>query len=314
MIGELCNLMNCCKPNAVSDKLMLKSENLYGNTNENTDNNMNNNETQSRKNPKGEIVNKYTDSVITFSNLKVKENKHNKRVVDTLVIGAKEVILEGEMFFHKQIIIDKLGIKNEIRTERKGITIFGICDDINDQNTGIDFNLNLSKKKLKNKKDKNIPLFKIEYIKNDENYVLALVNKEIKMQLYIDSDFIIENNSNLDFMIGKIQITIKSPGNQKEDLFSVEVEGKIYQYNKFKDCPITIGRSNTHIIIKNSSISKTHAIIEYNEEHGTISIKDNGSTNGTYFILCNKYPYIYILSDLTMKLFESKFTIKLHEN
>ena len=103
MIGELCNLMNCCKPNAVSDKLMLKSENLYGNTNENTDNNMNNNETQSRKNPKGEIVNKYTDSVITFSNLKVKENKHNKRVVDTLVIGAKEVILEGEMFFHKQI-------------------------------------------------------------------------------------------------------------------------------------------------------------------------------------------------------------------
>jgi hypothetical protein len=312
MIGELCNLMNCCKPNAESDKLMLKSENLYGNTNENTDNNMNNNETQSRKNPKGEIVNKYTDSVITFSNLKVKENKHNKRVVDTLVIGAKEVILEGEMFFHKQIIIDKLGIKNEIRTERKGITIFGICDDINDQNTGIDFNLNLSKKKLKNKKDKNIPLFKIEYIKNDENYVLALVNKEIKMQLYIDSDFIIENNSNLDFMIGKIQITIKSPGNQKEDLFSVEVEGKIYQYNKFKDCPITIGRSNTHIIIKNSSISKTHAIIEYNKEKGSILIKDNGSAIGTYFILWKKY--LYILSVLNMKLFESKFTVKLNEN
>ena len=151
MFSELCNLMNCCKPNAVSDKLMLKSENLYGNTNENTDNNMNNNETQSRKNPKGEIVNKYTDSVITFSNLKVKENKHNKRVVDTLVIGAKEVILEGEMFFHKQIIIDKLGIKNEIRTERKGKTIFGINNDINFQNTGIDLNLNLSKKKLKKK-------------------------------------------------------------------------------------------------------------------------------------------------------------------
>ena len=314
MIGELCNLMNCCKPNSDSDKLMLRSDHLYGNTNEITDNNVNNNETQSRKNPKNEAVNKYSDSVITFSNLKVKENKHNKRVLDTLVIGSKEIILDGEMFFHKQIVIDKLGIKNDIRTERKGITIFGICDDINDQNTGIDFNLNLSKKKLKNKKEKNIPLFKIEYIKNDENYVLALVNKEIKMQLYIDSDFIIENNSNLDFMIGKIQIAIKSPVHQKDELFSVEVEGKIYQYNKIKDCPITIGRSNTHIIIKNSSISKTHAIIEYNEEHGTISIKDNGSTNGTYFILGHKYPYIYILSDLTMKLFESKFTIKLHEN
>ena len=59
------------------------------------------------------------------------------------------------MFFLKQIIIDKLGIKNEIRTERKGKKIFVIYNDINFQNTGIDLNLNLSKKKLK-KKDKNI--------------------------------------------------------------------------------------------------------------------------------------------------------------
>ena len=314
MIEEFCNLMNCCKPKTDSDKLMIKSDNLYDNTNEITDNNLNYNDTQSRKNPKSENVNKYSDSVITFSNLKVKENNRNRRVLDTLIIGSKEILLEGEMFFDKQILIDKLGIKNEIRTERKGITIFGICDDINDQNTGIDFNLNLSKKKLKNKKNKNIPLFKIEYIKNDENYVLALVNKEIKIQLCIENDFIIENNSNLDFMIGKIPISIKSPLNANEDLFSIEVEGKIYQYNKQKDCPITIGRSNTHIIIKNTSISKTHAIIEYNEENGTISIKDNGSTNGTYFVICNKYPYIYILTDLTMKLFDSKFTVKLLEN
>lgn len=59
------------------------------------------------------------------------------------------------MFFHKQIIIDQLSIKNEIRTERKGKKIFVIYNDINFQNTGIDLNLNLSKKKLK-KKDKNI--------------------------------------------------------------------------------------------------------------------------------------------------------------
>ena len=50
------------------------------------------------------------------------------------------------MFFHKQIIIDQLSIKNEIRTERKGKKIFVIYNDINFQNTGIDFNLNLSKK------------------------------------------------------------------------------------------------------------------------------------------------------------------------
>ena len=51
-------------------------------------------------------------------------------------------------------------------------------------------------------------------------------------------------------MIGKIQITIKSAVHKKDELFSIEVERKIYQYNKIKNCPIR--RSNTHIIIKNS--------------------------------------------------------------
>jgi hypothetical protein len=34
---------------------------------------------------------------------------------------------------------------------------------MNEPYSGIDFNLNLLKKKLKNKKEKNIPLFEIEY-------------------------------------------------------------------------------------------------------------------------------------------------------
>ena len=59
MIEEFCNLMNCCKPKTDSDKLMIKSDNLYDNTNEITDNNLNYNDTQSRKNPKSENVNKY---------------------------------------------------------------------------------------------------------------------------------------------------------------------------------------------------------------------------------------------------------------
>ena len=60
---------------------MLKAEHLYRNKNEITDNNVNNNETQSIKNAKNEIFNKYSDSVFTFRNLKVKEKNHIKRVV-----------------------------------------------------------------------------------------------------------------------------------------------------------------------------------------------------------------------------------------
>ena len=60
---------------------MLGAEHLYRNTNEITDNNVNNNETQSIKNAKNETVNKYSVSVFTFRNLKVKEKNHIKRVV-----------------------------------------------------------------------------------------------------------------------------------------------------------------------------------------------------------------------------------------
>ena len=97
-------------------------------------------------------------------------------------------------------------------------------------------------------------------------------------------------------------------------MFSVEVEGKLYKYNKLTDCPVTLGRNNTHIIIKNSSISKNHAIISYNQDTDSISFRDNGSTNGTFFVIGNNFPYVYILSNLTLKLFESKFTITLIEN
>ena len=53
--------------------------------------------------------------------------------------------------------------------------------------------------------------------------------------------------------------------------FLLKLKEKIYQYNKIKNCPIR--RSDTHIIIKNSSISKTHVINESNEEKGIFQLR-----------------------------------------
>ena len=254
----------------------------------------------------------HKDSIITFSDTKVKQNKIKKRVLDTLVIGSRELILEGDIFYNEIIKIDKIGIKNENRINKNGIAIFGISDDFND-NCGIDFNLNLSKKKLKNKKDTNIPIFKIEYIKEDENYILSLINKDIKILLLIENDFLIDYNSNLNFMIGKIQIKIISPKNEKDEIFYVETEGKNYKFNK-KELPLTIGRGNSNINIKHNSISKIHAIIDFNTESSSLFIRDNESTNGTFFLIDDNFPFIYLLFDCTMKIFDSKFTIKIIDN
>jgi hypothetical protein len=311
MFHELLNYINCCKPKNELDKLIIKEENLGLSTNELTEKNKLLSE-EIRQNIKKD-GNYCSESIISFSNLKVKTMKKNQKIIDTLVLNAREIFLEGEIFFNKVIIIDKLGLKNDRRNEQNGITIFGISDDMNKPNSGIDFNLNLSKKKLKNKKDKNIPLFKIEYLKNEDIYTISVI-KDVKMLLYIEHDFLIENNTSLEFMIGKVSIIINSPKDENDEKFHIEIEGKTYTYYKKKDLPITIGRVNTSIILKNTSISKVHSIIEYNEENNTLSIRDNNSTNGTYFVLGNRHPFIYILSDLTLKLLDSKFTIKIHEN
>ena len=305
MLNGILNYINCCKTSNILDKCILKVENEQS-TNEPTEKN---NIPLNEGIKKIIIENKSKDSIITFSDTKVKQNKIKKRVLDTLVIGSRELILEGDIFYNKTIKIDKIGIKDENRINKNGITIFGVSDDFND-NCGIDFNLNLSKKKLKNKKDTNIPIFKIEFIKEDVNYILSLINKDIKILLLIENDFLIDNNSNLNFMIGKIQIKIISPKNEKDEIFYVETEGKNYKFNK-KELPLTIGRGNSNINIKHNSISKIHAVIDFNNDSNSLFIRDNESTNGTFFLIDDNFPFIYLLSDCTMKIFDSKFTIKI---
>ena len=305
MLNGILNYINCCKTSNILDKCILKVENEQS-TNEPTEKN---NIPLNEGIKKIIIENKSKDSIITFSDTKVKQNKIKKRVLDTLVIGSTELILEGDIFYNKTIKIDKIGIKDENRINKNGITIFGVSDDFND-NCGIDFNLNLSKKKLKNKKDTNIPIFKIDYIKEDVNYILSLINKDIKILLLIENDFLIDNNSNLNFMIGKIQIKIISPKNEKDEIFYVETEGKNYKFNK-KELPLTIGRGNSNINIKHNSISKIHAVIDFNNDSNSLFIRDNESTNGTFFLIDDNFPFIYLLSDCTMKIFDSKFTIKI---
>jgi hypothetical protein len=52
-------------------------------------------------------------------------------------------------------------------------------------------------------------------------------------------------------------------------------------------------------------------MINYQYDNKVICIKDNDSTNGTYFLIGKKYSFIYLLSDLTFKILEFKFKVKI---
>ena len=112
-------------------------------------------------------------------------------------------------------------------------------------------------------------------------------------------------------MIEKVLIIIESQKDENNNFLNITVEGQKNKYDKFKDCPITIGRGNAILNIKNNSISKNHSMINYQYDNKVICIKDNDSTNGTYFLIGKKYSLIYLLSDLTFKILEFKFKVKI---
>ena len=253
-------------------------------------------------------------SIVSFSNLKVKEGKESlNQNFDTEVLSTVELKLIGEIFWNKELYVDRIGLKIGNRIKKNGITIFGLgeTEDSNGNNV-IDFILNIPGGKIpyQNNNTKNNPLFSIEYDKNEDYFVLNIINKELKIYHYIDYEFLIQNGSYLEFVVGKIFFYIKAPKNENDNYFNIEVEGVNYNFNKIEDCPITIGRSNCKINIKNNSISKNHAVINYIEEKNCLFIKDLESTNGTYFILGEKCTSFKILKDMDFKILDYKFSIK----
>ena len=237
-------------------------------------------------------------SIITFSNMKVKEGKKDLNgLFDTEVLSTQELKLIGEIFWNKDLYIDRIGLKIGNRIKKNGNTIFGLGEqeDLNG-NIVIDFILNMPGGKIESMTplSKNNPLFSIDYDKNEEFFEMVLINKQLKIYYNIDNEFYLKNGSILEFMIGKIPI-----------------EGETYYYNKTKDVPISIGRNNATINIKNNSISKKHAVIDVLDN--CLYIKDLNSTNGTFFTINEKRPSIKISRDMHFKICDCKFSIKVIE-
>ena len=282
-----------------------KSRNNNININNNNNNNNNNIYNSIDKN----------SSIITFSNMKVKEyNMNVNQVFDTEVLSQQELKLIGEIFWNKELYIDRIGLKIGNRIKKNGNTIFGLGEqeDLNGKIV-IDFILNIPGGKIQsmNPISKNNPLFSIDYDKNEEFFQIILINKQLKIYYNIESEFYLENGCNLEFMVGKIPIFITGPRNEKDNYFTVEVEGIKYNYDKTKDVPISIGRSNSKINIKNNSISKTHAAIDF--LNNCLFIKDLDSTNGTFFVIGDKCSSLRISRDMNLKILDNKFSIKVIE-
>ena len=332
MIDSISNILFCCNHGRNIDNASIQHLNTNNNKNiinqkenlfnreeilkrrKSRNNNININNNNNNNNNIYNSIDK-NSSIITFSNMKVKEyNMNINQIFDTEVLSQQELKLIGEIFWNKELYIDRIGLKIGNRIKKNGNTIFGLGEqeDING-NIVIDFILNIPGGKIQsmNPTSKNNPLFSIDYDKNEEFFQIILINKLLKIYYNIETEFYLENGCNLEFMIGKIPIFITGPRNEKDNYFTIEVEGIKYNYDKIKDVPVSIGRSNSKINIKNNSISKTHAAIDYLND--SLFIKDLDSTNGTFFVIGDKCSSLRISRDMNFKILDYKFSIKVVE-
>ena len=147
--------------NSISNKSSFKSLLVRNYNNSQYNNNQNNisiNKFKNNNNINNFPNNNFqkTQSILSFSNLIVAKNTKTNNNDDTEILSPYELVLSGEIFFNKEIKIDRLGIKsNKIgdkRMRKEHLIKFGIL--INNKNKDSDFNTSDYKCKYEKECDK----------------------------------------------------------------------------------------------------------------------------------------------------------------
>ena len=324
--------LNCCRSNEIQNDYIINNENIqtiiktelnssiislknynnnkkelnsFNNNNINKNNNHNyNNNTYNKLNENPSNINL---TQISFGNLDYSFGNN--------LITSNKLLLRGNLFFNKELIITQNGLINSLRKKTDGQTYFGVSD-LKDY-TGTfynDFILNITEEKNENEIVSHTGrIFGISYSKITNDYQIYLMNTNYFLNYEINTLFYFHNEKENLIILGKILMTIIQREITKEKFLEikVEVEGenedKTFNFQK-KDSPITIGRANCSINLNYSFISKKHSLIEFSEQYNKFYYKDLMSTNGSVLIL-KEDDTLKIKGDMKFKLNDINFHI-----
>ena len=324
--------LNCCRSNEIQNDYIINNENIqtiiktelnssmislknynnnkkelnsFNNNNINKNNNHNyNNNTYNKLNENPSNINL---TQISFGNLDYSFGNN--------LITSNKLLLRGNLFFNKELIITQNGLINSLRKKTDGQTYFGVSD-LKDY-TGTfynDFILNITEEKNENEIVSHTGrIFGISYSKITNDYQIYLMNTNYFLNYEINNLFYFQNEKENLIILVKILMTIIQREITKEKFLEikVEVEGenedKTFNFQK-KDSPITIGRANCSINLNYSFISKKHSLIEFSEQYNKFYYKDLMSTNGSVLIL-KEDDTLKIKGDMKFKLNDINFHI-----
>ena len=208
-------------------------------------------------------------------------------------IGSK-LLLSGELFFYKEIIISTNGIKNSLRKEKKDDHVFfglkNILNSYNDSYNDLIINFFYQKEDSDLIETNTGRVFEIYYNKKGKEYMLHFLHPNLILYYKINNFVYFSIGKEYYFLLGNIFMSICvqkiSPIEKIIDI-QIEIENeKPYKYTfNQNQAPIKIGRGRSEVNIISPSISKKHGIIEYSKISQTFYYKDMGSTNGSILII-----------------------------
>ena len=253
-------------------------------------------------------------SSLSIHNLNLCINNNSSSHIEA---GSK-LLLSGELFFYKEIILTIHGLKESLRKKTDDIVFFGLkkCVDYRG-NSYNDFIINY---KSKNDEIGNDALgsntgriFKIYYNKKTKEYMLYFMHSSMILYYKINNFVYFDSGKDYYLILGNIFLTIyveRITPNEKQINIQVELEKekpKKYIFSQ-NQTPINIGRVNCDVVIPKSSVSKRHSIIDFSENSKTFYYKDLGSINGSTLIV-KEDDYLKIKGEMNFKLEDIPFKI-----
>ena len=234
-----------------------------------------------------------------------------------------KLLLTGDLFFGKKLIITDTGLINSKRNKKDGMTFFGLKNskDVSGKlNNDFIINFNKTVEDIGNVDTESGKVFQIIFNKKTKEYSLFFINPYLYLYYKINNFVYFYPQRNYFLFVGKIFLFINIQKEGNDQIINIQVDNSgennekkaemntKFSFNQNKSL-IKIGRVNCDININEKCISKIHGIIEFSKNNQHFYYKDMNSTNGTT-LLVKKDDYLKIKGEMNFKLEDVTFKIQ----
>ena len=232
------------------------------------------------------------------------------------IMNKLSLSLSGTLFFGSSITIKASGYENGLRGKQDGHCYIGFGNVI-DRNGLLLIDYIASMKGIdENHLKQNKRLFEIVFDKNQNTFLMNVLHKTLSINCILtnEDDYYFEYLKKTHLLIGDINLFVYPKKIKEKNILEITVANNFgestYSFLEYS-MPVTIGRKNCTIVLKQDNVSKVHAFIFFSKEKEKFFIKDNYSTNKTHLIL-KEGDTIPLDHNYDMKVGESDFKITLN--